>query len=417
MLREIRPDDARIGMYVHRFGGSWFTHPFWRGRFLIETADDLERIRQSDIPCLLIDDARGIAPPAPPPAAAPPPRPVAPRAVVAPVQQGTKWSEATEQRVETDRQAARALVARSKTVMRGLFAEARLGRAVRTSDVAMVVDGVVETVDHNPRALMEVLRLKKKNEYTYLHSVSVCTLMVNAARHLGKGLGETRDYGLAGLLHDIGKMGVADDILDKDGRLTEAEFAEIRGHPAFGHRLLSQTPDMPAMVLDVCLHHHEKMDGRGYPFGLGGDAISPVARMSAICDVYDALTSERAYKASWSPVEALTAMWSWEGHFDRALLFAFMQSVAIFPPGLPVRLRSNRLALTLENRRRNSRPRVLAFLSTRDRAPIALEEIVIQDNLANDSIVGIVEPAEWGLSDWDAMVERLKRGEPLPLAA
>jgi HD-GYP domain-containing protein (c-di-GMP phosphodiesterase class II) len=244
-----------------------------------------------------------------------------------------------------------------------------------------------------------------------MHSVAVCTLMVNVARHMGRNDAETREYGLAGLLHDLGKMGIPETILNKDGKLTEEEFLAVQDHPEHGFRVLSQSANVPEMALDVCRHHHEKMDGTGYPFGLPAEAISPVARLGAICDVYDALTSERAYKEAWSPVEAIAAMWGWEGHFDRTLMFAFMQSIAVFPPGMLVQLRTNRLALVLENKRRNSRPRVLAFYATRDQAFIEPEEIVIQDNLANDSIVAAARPEEWGLGNWSALAERLKSGK------
>jgi hypothetical protein len=110
-------------------------------------------------------------------------------------------------------------------------------------------------------------------------------------------------------------------------------------------------------------------------------------------------------------------MWSWEGHFDRQLLFTFMQSVGIFPTGMLVQLRSNRLAIVLDPKRRNSGPRVLAFYATRDRAFIEAEEIVIKDNLANDSIVAPAEPEDWGLENWDRVAERLLSGDHRLLAA
>lgn len=419
MVRQIKPEDARIGMYIRGFGGSWFDHPFWLAKFVLKTQHDLDRVRQSGVPYLLIDDELGIAPiteiPADATASA---RRIAakPRPVPA-IRPHNMRDEQEQSRKRSERKRAKALVAKSRDVLRNAFADIRLGRAIRMKEVAEIVDDVVDTVERNPHTLLEVLRLKKKNEYTYLHSVAVCTLMVNAARHLGKGIDETRDYGLAGLLHDLGKMGIPDSILDKDSGLTESEFLEVRNHPEYGYQLLSQAIDIPDMALDVCRHHHEKMDGTGYPFGLPADAISEVARLGAICDVYDALTSERTYKDAWSPAVALAAMWSWEGHFDRRLLFRFMQSVGVFPAGMPVQLRSNRLALVLEQKRVGSRPRVLAFYDTREREWITPEEIVLQDNFANDSIVGAVDPDDWGLADWDRIAAQLKNGEAILPAA
>ncbi|RZJ97758.1 MAG: HD-GYP domain-containing protein [Novosphingobium sp.] len=419
MQRQIRPEDVRLGMYVCGFGGSWFSHPFWRAKFVLQTQQDLDRVQGSNVAYVVIDDALGIEPAVqaearPAPAATP----SAPVRLRSPERSArAQWDEREKALERSDKQQAKALVARSMKVLRTAFADVRLGRAVRMDEVTAIVDDVVGTIDRNPRTLLEILRLKSKNEYTYLHSVAVCTLMVNAARHMAKGATETREYGLAGLLHDLGKMGVDDAILNKEGKLTDAEFLAVRNHPEHGYQVLSQSPNIPEAALDVCRHHHEKMDGSGYPFGLPAEAISMVARLGAVCDVYDALTSERVYKDAWSPVEALTAMWSWDGHFDRALLFTFMQSIGVFPAGMLVQLRSNRLALVLENKRRASRPRVLAFYATRDRAFIAPEEVTIEDNLANDSIVGAADPEAWGFADWDALAERLLRGDRRALAA
>lgn len=425
MRHKLSPDDVRLGMYVCGFGGSWFSHPFWRAKFVLEHAEDLERVRSSGVPYVVIDDSRGVGleplPESTLPPAAPSARPIAPvrlrQSPVRPNRPLIGWDEADKTRDRNDRQHAKALVTRSMKVLRTAFADVRLGRAIRMEEVTSIVDDVVGTVERNPRTLLDMLRLKQKDEYTYMHSIAVCTLMVNVARHMGKPESKIRDYGLAGLLHDLGKMGIPDTILNKQGRLTEAEFRTVRDHPEQGYQVLVQSPNIPDMALDVCRHHHEKMDGSGYPFGLPAETLSLGVRLGAVCDVYDALTSERVYKDAWTPVEALTAMWSWEGHFDRALLFTFMQSIGIFAPGMLVQLRSNRLALVLENKRRASRPRVLAFYATRDRQFIAPEEITIQDNLANDSIVGAADPQEWGFTDWDALAERLLRGDGPALAA
>lgn len=412
MQHQIRPEEVRLGMYVRRFGGFWFSHPFWRAKFVLETTDDIERVQQSGVAYVIIDDELGIGPqPAAVDAAAPRPAAAPEFTTTGRSASSARWNETEAVGQNADRQRAKALVARSMKILRDAFADVRLGRAVRMEEVTSIVADVVCTVERSPRTLLEILHLKQKDEYTYLHSVAVCTLMVNAARHLGKNAAETRDYGLAGLLHDLGKMGIPDTILNKEGKLTEEEFLAVRNHPEHGFQVLSQSPNVPEMALDVCRHHHEKMDGSGYPFGLPADAISLVARLGAICDVYDALTSERVYKGAWSPAEAIAAMWSWEGHFDRALLFTFMQSVAVFPPGILVQLRTNRLALVLEGKRRDPRPRVLAFYATRDREFIAPEEIVIEDNLANDSIVAPARPEDWGFGDWAELSERLKSGK------
>lgn len=416
MIRRITCDQVKAGMFIQAFGGSWFRHPFWSTKFLIESPEDVEKVRQSGVPYVEIDDALGIGPeedaPRPASASASASAPAAP-ATAAPARRAAppvNPEPLSDDRRAAERKQAQRLVARSKQVMTGVFNRARLGRAVRVAEVVDIVDEINASVGRNPHALLSVTRLKNKDEYTYLHSVAVCTLMVNIARHLGMDETETRNMGLAGLLHDIGKMGVPEPVLNKNGRLTDEEFAMVKSHPEHGYKLLAEAPDMVDAALDVCRHHHEKMDGTGYPFGLAAEQISTAARLGAICDVYDALTSDRPYKEAWSPAEAIGAMWSWDGHFDRKLLFGFMQSVGVFPTGMLVQLRSNRLGMVLENSRRASRPKVCAFYATRERDFCEPEIVTIKDSLDGDQIVAADDPRHWGFSDWDRMAESLAHG-------
>ena len=136
--------------------------------------------------------------------------------------------------------------------------------------------------------------------------------------------------GTAGLLHDVGKLEIPLEVLNKEGRLEQDEITLIRGPPEKGHAFLSRQEGMSEIVLDVCLNHHERMDGKGYPRRLSGSKVSLHTRIATICDVYDALTSVRPYKARWSANDALKWMLGNEGHFDRRLLkkFALCLSVA-----------------------------------------------------------------------------------------
>lgn len=406
-------------MFVQSFDGPWMRHPFWLPRFQLTDPDDLQRLLDSDIATLVIDESRGepleraVAPPAPSaaetPVRSPEPcrsEPKASRATVVRHAAGTDRPCAAAE----ERERALKVMQRSKRAMKGVFDGARLGRAIRSEDVAPVVGEISASVHRNPASLIGLTRLKTKDEYTYLHSVAVCALMVNFARHLGLDPAQTYDLGMAGLLHDVGKMAVPDQVLNKPGSLTDEEFAIIRTHPEQGWRLLNEGDGVPALALDVCRHHHERMDGTGYPHRLPGAEISLAARMGAICDVYDALTSARPYKDAWHPAEAVTRMHGWQGHFDPELLFRFMQSIGVFPTGMLVRLRSNRLGVVLDNGRRASRPRVRAFFSTREREVLPFAEVVIDDSLAVDQIVSEERPEAWGFADWPMLSEQIMAG-------
>jgi len=146
----------------------------------------------------------------------------------------------------------------------------------------------MESINRHPDALLSLVRLKTADEYTYMHSVAVCALMVALGRQLGLNDEQCREAGMAGMLHDLGKAAMPQDILNKPGKLTPEEFDIIKQHAMRGYEMLVAGANVSEGVLDVCRHHHERWDGTGYPDGLAREKISLLARMGAVCDVYDA---------------------------------------------------------------------------------------------------------------------------------
>ncbi|OYW19080.1 MAG: phosphodiesterase, partial [Burkholderiales bacterium 12-64-5] len=313
-----------LGMYIEGFCGSWMEHPFWRSKFVITDAHELRLLHECAIKEVLIDVSQGldVVPAAatnadPATVAAEPQPPVVSTEVLA-----SSDTEAVSMRDEYQRAAA---ICKAATgAVRHMFAEVRMGRAIDQEVARQVAEEITDSVLRNGGALISLARLKSADGYTYMHSVAVCALMVALARKLGLSAAETRAAGFAGLMHDLGKADVPLEVLNKAGRLTEAEFAQVRLHPEHGHRrLLAAGVDDP-MALDVCLHHHERLDGKGYPKRLAGEAISRMARMGAVCDVYDAITSNRPYKEGWDPAESLAKMAQWtHGRLDAAIFQAF----------------------------------------------------------------------------------------------
>ncbi len=226
--------------------------------------------------------------------------------------------------------------------------------------------------------------------------------MVSLARQLGLDEDAVSEAGLAGLLHDVGKMVMPTAVLNKPGALTDAEFAVMRSHPERGHALLLAAGSLPASALDVCLHHHEKFDGSGYPFRLAGENISLFARMGAVCDVYDAITSNRPYKKAWNPAESLARMAQWTGHFDTQIFHAFVRSVGIYPLGSLVRLESGRLGVVIDQHpEKLTEPLVRVFFSAKAKMPIQQLDLDLSRRNANDRIVGREDPAQWGFNNLD----------------
>lgn len=386
-------------MYVAGFGGSWFEHPFWRPKFVIETSKDLEKVTRSSVPFVVIDEALG----APAEVATEPLEEAEPTEQP---RQPKQWGERRASRMSKEAIAHRRasqLVGRTKHKMRGIFTDLKLGWALERADVDGVLDDIVQAVGEDAHALLNVLRLKTKDDYTFLHSAAVCTLMICVARHRGMSEEETRDLGLAGLLHDVGKIGIPDELLNKPARLTDPEYSIVKNHPRHGHDLLASAGDIAATALDVCLHHHEKVDGTGYPYGLAEENISFAARLGAVCDVFDALTSHRVYKDAWSPQEALAQMWTWEGHFDRAVMADLMLALNLFADGLLVRLSNDRLALTLPNDPPRKSAPMAQFYAVSDAATIPAQRVEVSSEGEGVHVLTIEDPAHWGFDDWDAM--------------
>ena len=348
MLKRIHVQQLSLGMYLHELCGSWMEHPFWRTRFLLEDPQDLLRIRETSIQEVLIDISKGLDLANAATAQAEGEVSEAPQA--SPVQaepvQAEPPSAATPMAQELQRAAS--ICANAKQAVISMFSEARMGRAVDASSAPGLVSEIADSVTRNPSALISLVRIKTADEYTFMHSVAVCALMVGLARQMGLNDEATQQAGLAGLLHDLGKAHIPLEILNKPGKLSDAEFALMRGHPGAGHALL-QGQGLPAPVLDACLHHHEKIDGTGYPHRLPAEQITTLARMAAICDVYDAITSDRPYKAGWDPAESLRRMAEWtRDHLDQRLYQAFVKSLGIYPVGSLVRLTSGRLGVVTE---------------------------------------------------------------------
>lgn len=298
--------------------------------------------------------------------------------------------------VDSEIENARRVYGRAKTVVTAMFHEVRMGNILPVEHAYPVVDEIHRSVARNTDALLSLVRLKTQDQYTYLHSVAVCALMIGLGKQLGLEGELLRRVGVAGLFHDAGKMCIDETVLNKPGRLDDAEFALVKEHPVLGQQLLLRARVNDEIVLDVCRHHHERLDQHGYPDRLGPDELSLYVRMATICDVYDALTSDRCYKKGWEPTLAIHKMAEWQtGHFDEKIFHAFVRTIGIYPCGTLVRLKSGRLGYVLSQSARSLlTPRVKVFFSTRFNGRIPPEIVDLEH--ARDSILGAEDPVKWG---------------------
>ncbi len=414
MRKKISVSQLRLGMFLDELCGSWLDHPFWKSAFLLTDPKQLQQIQDSRVKEVWIDIRKGLdvleAAPAPhhterfddvevEEADRPQPDVPMPAEVVAKPQ--PKPCSVNE---ELER--ASKVLAGAMPAMRSMFQDVRLGKAIDTEHCLPMVQDIADSVQRNPGAIVSLARLKTSDDYTYMHSVAVCALMVALAKQLGLNEVDTREAGMAGLVHDLGKALMPLDVLNKPGALTNEEFAIMKKHPEEGHRLLVEGRGVGPVPLDVCLHHHEKVNGTGYPHKLKGDEISQFAKMGAVCDVYDAITSNRPYKAGWDPAESIQKMaqWTKDGHFDERIFQAFVKSIGIYPIGSLVKLKSGRLAIVMEPGTTSLVcPIVKVFFSTKSNEPIPHAIVNLGDPKANDQIVARENPATWGFPNLETL--------------
>ena len=423
MLHQIKTSELELGMFVSSLEGSWLENPFWRSRFLVKNAEQLDILIASNVTRVTIDDSKGKGLPKPlektrssqgqtSSVRLQAPVPMPSQTARPPVEQNEFSPLSPRERANEVRKASR-LINSSRTAVMNLFEDARLGNAVKSRKMAPLVDRISKSVSINPAIILNMARLKTKDEYTYLHSVSVCALMINFARKLRLPEAQIHDIGMAGLLHDVGKTSIPDTILLKPGKLDEAEWTMVRNHPQRGHDILSASEGISDIALEVCLRHHEKMDGTGYPGNIAADNLSLITRMSSICDVYDAITSQRSYNTPLSASQALAKMQTWSGHFDKLIFRDFVESLGILPTGTLVRMNQNELAIVIgESPSDYAAPIVRPFHSLdMDRAIISTD---IDTALSKSrKVLSVKDPEEFGFSDWPSFSADLLARRPV----
>ncbi|MGD8926658.1 MAG: HD-GYP domain-containing protein [Thioalkalispiraceae bacterium] len=228
------------------------------------------------------------------------------------------------------------------------YEDIKTNHRVNVKTAKGLVSDMTDNITINPHAMQWLTYLKERHEYTLTHSVNVCILALTFGRHLKLDRAELELLGLGALLHDIGKLKVPSEVLDKPGRLSPEEFEIMKTHPVEGHKILKSDEHMPLESLEVVLHHHERINGAGYPDNLHGDHISLITKMSSIVDVYDAITSDRCYHDGISPYKALQNIYSWaKNDFDMQLVEEFMSCMGIYPVGTIVELNDGQTGIVL----------------------------------------------------------------------
>lgn len=262
---------------------------------------------------------------------------------------------------------ARKLHERTRSYVDQALEDVRLGQAVDTEGAKEIVSEVANSITRSPHALVWLTNMKERDEYTSIHCMNVCVMAVSFGQSLGLSKTELEVLGLGGLLHDLGKMRIPLEILNKPSKLTFEEFEVMKTHPMEGYNMLKEQSDLPSEVLDIVKHHHERRNGKGYPSQLDGDQINNMTRIVAIVDVYDAITSDRCYHDAITPYDALKNMYEWvKEDFDKEMIEQFIKCLGIYPIGSVVELNLGHVGIVVSASEKSKlRPIVMLVLNSK----------------------------------------------------
>ena len=343
VIRKIPVRKLVPGMYVVDLHKRWLEHTLWRSRFPVRDEAMVRRLVEEGITEVSIDTRRGLDIPSPP----------VPQLVAA-AQGFMSRGERLLAKPKTlslgeERRRAALLLREANVTLRELMTDARLGRVVDIGKLEPLAERMIDSVMRNPDALPPLSRLKLNGSYATEHALATAALVVSLARQQGLEQSEIERLAMGTLLKDIGLAALDSKLVAKPGRLSLDERAVMESHVEEGLAVLEATARLAETSVAVILEHHERFDGSGYPYHMRGSEISAAGRMVAVVDTYDAMTSDRPYRAAVSPTAALGQIFDGGGlDFDPQMVAGFVKAVGIYPVGTLVRLESGHLAVIEE---------------------------------------------------------------------
>lgn len=270
----------------------------------------------------------------------------------------------------------------TQQTVRRIFTEINRNKRVDIGAAKAAVNNIVDELLRNRRVVLNLTDIRSYDDYIFGHCVNVCILSVMTAITLEYNELQLRDLGVGAILHDIGKLLVSKDILNKPGKLAPAEMDKVKEHSKCGFDILREQQELSLLAAHIAFQHHEKVDGTGYPRGLKGGEIHEFSRLAAVADVYDALTADRVYRKAYMPHEALKIINEGSGtHFDSEVVRAFMEKVAPFPIGTIVALNTGEVGVVVDNHRKKpARPVIRLVLGAGNQNVDVLAEVDLLKN-------------------------------------
>jgi putative nucleotidyltransferase with HDIG domain len=346
MIKKVKIDQLLPGMFIHDFDCGWSEHPFLSDSLKVTDEKIINTIVAHGLHEVYIDTEKGID--------------VSDSPTKDEVNQEiqSELQKVIEPKI-TDRDLfplqeeivkAKWIIQETNKTTKKLMEDIKLGKQLEMEQVNHVVVSMVDSILRNKDALICVARMRERDEYTFTHSVNVCVLLISFSKYIGYDYKSLKSIAIGGLLHDIGKMKLPNEILNKTDKLTEDEFMKIKEHVEHGIALLDQYQNIDEIAMKIVTQHHERLDGAGYPNSLKGEEISIYGQMAAIADVYDAITSDRCYRDKIHPTDALRKLLEWSDfHFNKRLVQQFIRCIGIYPIGTVVSLESGLFGIVIKH--------------------------------------------------------------------
>jgi HD-GYP domain-containing protein (c-di-GMP phosphodiesterase class II) len=312
-------------------------------------------------------------------------------------QSGTSAKQRTS--VEKERENAEKKYTQARNLIGGVLDDVKTGKAIDSAAVDDTAADLIASLDANENALACLSHIRTKDEYLLEHSVNVGLLLGIFAKARRMNAKATQELVAGGLLHDIGKILVPDEILNKPGKLEAEEWEEMKRHVDYGEQILDVTPGLSDLTRSICAMHHERLDGSGYPRNLPEEKITEAGRMSAICDVYDAVTADRVYHVGMSPNDALKKLIEWSiFHLDKDLVYDFIRCLSVYPVGTLVELSNGRAGVIIEaNRRQPKQPLIRMFYNTRHQHQIEPQVVNLASKQSDIEIINTLDARSLGI--------------------
>lgn len=385
MKKYVPVSQLRFGVYIHELDRPWTDTPFMFQGFVLNSERQLEALKKYCKSVVIDTDKGSDASVVPNPFAST----VGPPSVLTTIKEKVAYEEKTVFKAEVP--VARQMQAKAQVAVKDIFGAIKAGKALDAPRVREAVTNMTDSIVRNPNAMMLLARMKEKDEHTHDRALGVSVYMITFGRFLHLPREQLDVLGMLGLLQDVGKMRLPEQLLNKKDPLSEAELDVCRSHVEHSVAILNETVGLPAELPALAALHHERHDGSGYPARLKGGQIGLFGGIAGVVDCFDALTTPRPYGDALAPSNALNQLYRWRDTlFDGPLVEQFIQCIGIYSVGTLVELHSGEIGIVIaQSPALRLLPRVMVVLDWSGRPlrpPPIIERAGIKRTLAKGSV-------------------------------